>query len=550
VNLRHRLTLTLAGVALIPLLILGAGVRREMTRRLGARDEVRVAALAGAMRADLDRRMAETRDRLAALRADLAQDPELRLVLLEAPGSGRGRLLGWAGDAARRAGLAMLQLQDSAGRILSSAHFRQDFDRLDREAPDLLRRATGGMVILRVRTAGGTLPVLATIDSVPIGGQWFSLVGGLRADSLGGVVGATGDDLRTLLVLDGRSPPGVVVDEVVLPQSAPPGAEGSPVARFVVVRDPGPIRALQRSVDRWVAGMVAATLGAALLLAALLARRISRPIEELAHHATRVDLDRPAVDFALERDDELGVLAHRLQEMTGRLLAGAARLREAERRAVTGDLARQVTHDIRNGLVPIRNVLQHLDEEAAARPGELATVYRERQETLTASVAYLEDLARTYAQLSPPADQGRSDANTVLREAAAALRAPGIGVQLDLDEALPPVRAAEVVLRRIVDNLVSNAVEAIGNTPGTLTLRSAGLDSGDRRARLTVSDTGRGMGRTELQRAFEDFHTTRPDGTGLGLSVVRRLVADLGGTLRVESRPGLGTTFVVEIPVA
>ena len=67
---------------------------------------------------------------------------------------------------------------------------------------------------------------------------------------------------------------------------------------------------------------------------------------------------------------------------------------------------------------------------------------------------------------------------------------------------------------------------------------------------VTVADTGRGMSREELDRAFDDFHTTKPDGTGLGLSVVRRLVADVGGTLRVETAPGSGTRFFVELPTA
>jgi len=66
--------------------------------------------------------------------------------------------------------------------------------------------------------------------------------------------------------------------------------------------------------------------------------------------------------------------------------------------------------------------------------------------------------------------------------------------------------------------------------------------------RIVVADTGRGMSESELARAFDDFYTTKADGTGLGLSVVRRLTADLNGSLRVESEPGRGTTFTIELP--
>jgi signal transduction histidine kinase len=68
--------------------------------------------------------------------------------------------------------------------------------------------------------------------------------------------------------------------------------------------------------------------------------------------------------------------------------------------------------------------------------------------------------------------------------------------------------------------------------------------------RISVGDTGPGMTRTELDHAFDDFYTTKAGGTGLGLSIVRRLVLDLNGTLRVETQPGLGTTFLVELPAA
>jgi signal transduction histidine kinase len=65
---------------------------------------------------------------------------------------------------------------------------------------------------------------------------------------------------------------------------------------------------------------------------------------------------------------------------------------------------------------------------------------------------------------------------------------------------------------------------------------------------VIVADTGQGMSDDELSRAFDDFHTTKAGGTGLGLSVVRRLAADLQADLRVESAPGRGTTFTIDLP--
>jgi signal transduction histidine kinase len=90
-------------------------------------------------------------------------------------------------------------------------------------------------------------------------------------------------------------------------------------------------------------------------------------------------------------------------------------------------------------------------------------------------------------------------------------------------------------------------VEAAGPGGGAVQLAAEALPAG---ARLTVRDTGPGMTPEELDRAFEPFHTTKAVGTGLGLPIVRRLVTDLGGTLRVETAPGRGTSFIVELPAA
>ena len=79
--------------------------------------------------------------------------------------------------------------------------------------------------------------------------------------------------------------------------------------------------------------------------------------------------------------------------------------------------------------------------------------------------------------------------------------------------------------------------------------KQAALSAPDRGVRIEVSDTGVGMSQAELDRAFEDFYTTKTTGTGLGLSVVRRMVMDLQGTLRVRTAPGAGSTFQVDLPV-
>jgi signal transduction histidine kinase len=233
--------------------------------------------------------------------------------------------------------------------------------------------------------------------------------------------------------------------------------------------------------------------------------------------------------------------------MTRRLRASAARVRDAERRATVGDVARQVNHDVKNGLVPIRHVLRHLAQVERDEPERLASVFSERRSTLDASVDYLDALARNYARLSHAIVRQPCDLNALARAAAASAAVDDrVSVRLEMDPNPPIVIADELLLRRILDNLLSNAVDAVAVRGGVITIGTDGASASG--VRLVIRDSGPGMTEAQLARAFEDFHTTKPNGIGLGLSIVRRLTADLGAALRVETAPGQGTTVEVVFP--
>jgi len=452
----------------------------------------------------------------------------------------------------------MLQIQDSSGRILSSGHFRNEYDRLEPDLPALLASARGAALV-DARTPDGPMLVLARMDSVRLAGRTFTLVGGERVDQAFLARLAPGVDFSIALALPGgdsvmagagdRDAPTLVASRMSVPYigAATGGTRSLQSAGLTLSRSTAALDALRRSVDVWFLAAIVATAAIALLASAWLAARVSRPLRELADQTTRVDLDRLDVDFPAGRDDEIGALSRLLGAMTRRLRASAAREREAERRAAVGDLARQVNHDVKNGLAPIRHVLRHLAQVERDEPARLAQVFAERRPTLDASVEYLDTLARNYARLSPIADAATCDANAVVRSVAAGASLPrSAALVLDLTDSLPPVRADALVLRRILENLVTNACDALDGRGGTVEIATAPASGGG--AELTVIDSGCGMTLEQLNHAFDDFYTTKPGGTGLGLSIVRRLVADLGGALRIETEPGAGTRVAVTIP--
>ena len=544
-SFRTRAFLVLLAAVLVPLAVLAIGVRRELRGLVERERAERVEGAGRTLDAGLEGAGERIGSRLSRIASDLAGDSRFRLATERGDPAARAWLLDQAGQAMRSADLDVLQLQDAGGTILSSGHFRNEYDRMGLPAAATYAAEPG--FVLRARTPDGSVVALARVHPFQVGGAEFTLLGGEAIDSawlasFGGTA-----DLAAQLALDGGPPPAPVIASAPLrlvdATGGPPGV-GS--AELRLVRTGGALEALQRRLDRWFVLVIAGTVALALALSAWLAARISAPIRELSAKTAALDLERLDQDFATDRTDEIGTLANLLDAMTRRLRTSTSHLREAERRAAVGDLSRQVNHDIRNGLAPIRHVVRHLAEVSERQPAELPGVFAERRGTLESSVAYLEGLAANYARLAPGTARGVTDVQQLIREIAGSLATGRVAVETTVAPDLPRTAADPVSLRRIIENLGVNAVESIEQDRGTVTL-AAGMGA-DGRVRITVSDTGRGMTRAELERAFDDFHTTKPTGTGLGLSVVRRLVADLGGSLEVATEPGAGSRFTVELP--
>jgi hypothetical protein len=166
----------------IPLAVLAFGVRRQLTTRLVAQHERRVQGLARVAGQDLERESASIAARLSSLARALRTDDRFRLATIRGDAGERAYVLDWGEQATRTTGLSMLQLQDEQGRIVSSGHFRNEFDRLEPELPRLLSAADNA-VLVRARAPDGPFLALARTDSIEIGGRRFDLVGGITVDS-------------------------------------------------------------------------------------------------------------------------------------------------------------------------------------------------------------------------------------------------------------------------------------------------------------------------------------------------------------------------------
>ena len=568
-SLRTRLLLAFAVVVLIPIAVLAFGIRQEMTRRLSDEYRLRVDTVVQVIREDLERESAGVAQRLASLKDALLNDNRFRLAAVAGVESERDYLLDYAGTAMRLTGLSMLQIQDSDGTIISSGHFRNEHGRIEAGLASALANARG-VALLTTRAADGEFVALARVEPFVLGDRTFTIVGGRTVDDeflarlardraiVVTLVSATGDPPTLRLPSKALGPgqpdttyPAAVGEfQVPLIHAGTDDAVKVEQARLQVIQPATPLRALLRSADSWFAVTAAAAGLTALLLAVWVSSRISRPLATLAEKTAVLDLDRLDVDFDAGTD-EVGRLSRLLGDLAGRLRTSTARVREAERRATVGDLARQINHDIKNGLIPLRNVMRHLAQVEREEPAALSSVFAERRQTIDSSIAYLETLATSYQRLSPRLDRRGIDLNALVTDVVSAARGhQDVRFETDLASRLPRVVGDPIAFRRILENLTSNAVDSLESKPGRVTVSTTVVEreAGAPAIRVTVADTGRGMSSDETERIFNDFYTTKEGGTGLGLSIVRRLVMDMHGTVGVESEPGRGTRITIDIP--
>jgi nitrogen fixation/metabolism regulation signal transduction histidine kinase len=291
----------------------------------------------------------------------------------------------------------------------------------------------------------------------------------------------------------------------------------------------------------------------AILLSSWAAARVTRPVEQLAHAAQEVAAGNWSVRVDVLGDDELGQLADSFNRMTTELLGQKERLLQTERVAAWRELARRLAHELKNPLFPLQLTVENLVRARQQNPEQFEEVFRESSRTLLAEIANLKGIIGRFSEFSkmPQPQLQRVQVNEVVRGVMqlfqAQLDAPGrakISCDLQLEPHLEPVAADAELLHRAVANLVLNAMDAMPQG-GTLTLRTREEDG---RVLIEVADTGSGLTPEECERIFTPYYTSKQHGTGLGLAIVQSIVSDHGGRIRVQSEPGRGTTFVIELP--
>ena len=279
---------------------------------------------------------------------------------------------------------------------------------------------------------------------------------------------------------------------------------------------------------------------ASVRLAGHLSRQLSRPIDELVGWTRLIRQREPLPAGAPERGaPEFESLRQALRDLAGALAAARDRELEAERLRAFREVARRVAHEIKNPLTSMRIALDQLQKTT---PPSMAV------EVMTAETDRLERLAREFADFGrlPEGPQSEVDLKELLDDLARTGVPDGVRCTVAANGAPTTLIGHYDPLRRAFANLLRNAAEAMqGSGTIDVTLR------GDARGLVVqIADHGPGISADVQQRVFEPYFTTKADGTGLGLALVRQTVEAHRGTISVSQTPGGGATFNLVFAIA
>jgi signal transduction histidine kinase len=314
---------------------------------------------------------------------------------------------------------------------------------------------------------------------------------------------------------------------------------GTAIGTVVLERPTGPLNRNIANLWLYLVGLSGAAMVAAVLIAIFFARWVSRPLARLDTAARKI----ADGNLAVRAKPGNGPPELRRMAATFNMMAGRLEALVYGHRAMLAD----ASHQLRTPLTALRLRLDLLAADSApAAAAELAGA----QEEIARLSRLVDGLLATARAEAVTEQLEQIDVMDTVSERVAAWQpvADGNGIKL-LAEApsspAPLVALGAGHLEQILDNLLDNAIEAIGDGCGTVRVSVARSDAG---TRLTVADDGPGMTPQERSRAFLRYTTGSQNGTGLGLAIVHRLVTANGGTIRLADTPGGGLTVELELP--
>ena len=284
------------------------------------------------------------------------------------------------------------------------------------------------------------------------------------------------------------------------------------------------------------------------VIAIFIARSITKPLALLNQKLSQLTLGKRNELMSWDREDEIGTLIKNYNNMVNQLDKSAVLLAKTERDSAWREMAKQVAHEIKNPLTPMKMYIQHLEKAIAQQPENAKAISKKISATLMEQIDNLTEIANSFSNFAelPKTNNTKIELNSVVEVVHNLFRK-----REDMDISLSePINAISVFadknqLIRILNNLVKNAIEAIPqDKKGKIILK---LYTRNDKAIIQVSDNGTGVPDDMKDKIFQPKFTTKDSGSGLGLAIASNMLESMNGRLYFDSEENVGTNFYIEL---
>ncbi len=287
-------------------------------------------------------------------------------------------------------------------------------------------------------------------------------------------------------------------------------------------------------------------------LSMVVARRLSQGISEPIQNLVRGihEISDNNLDFRVKTKakDEFKLLVDSFNSMVRDLDTSRKKLIKAERIAAWQEVARQISHEIKNSLTPISLSLRRLQNyfQETSIPSNISDSLKAVEDELFS----LQNMAAEFSEFArmPQPVKVTLDINETIQSVVRLLEPSSGQVKIiaEYAENLPHVEADREQMKRVLNNLIKNSIEA-SHDRGTVTVKTAVHEADNRQIVLEIRDEGDGIDDKNLSKIFNAYFTTKQKGTGLGLAIVQKIIEDHNGEIIVESTVGKGTCIRITI---
>ena len=288
----------------------------------------------------------------------------------------------------------------------------------------------------------------------------------------------------------------------------------------------------------------------AVLLSYLISNNLTHSFEIISKKMSALKLGKKNELIEWNRNDEIGSLVNEYNKMILQLENSAEKLAQNERESAWREMAKQVAHEIKNPLTPMKLSIQMLERSIKDKRDDVNELSLKVSKTLVEQIDNLAQIATQFSQFAKISSAHAELFNLIdLLENVTSLYAeqnPSIKIELIKYDNKVLVFADKNQFLSVFNNLILNAIQAIPEyVEGIIVMEEKIIEN---KINITISDNGCGIDEDKIERIFEPNFTTKSSGTGLGLAIAKAIIQNIDGEISVKTKSKIGTIFTIKIP--